>query len=179
MPRVKVDLNLPGLAIDADDISTVVSRRGDKRHTRSGPYLIINRGCGLALDTALVTESGKAAPHLWPPHGRMQQLWCLAPSGVKNQVVITSAVSGLALDSGSGTSEDIHLAMCSPCDETWQHWRLGPTLDRSGYMIQSAHSGRFLAVSGDAEPGWSLSLEDRDHAASQEWLLALPYGAVG
>ena len=171
MATVKLELRLPGLVIGVDDVRTVFKRR-DKV---SGPYLIINRACGFALDTAFGTEPGARAT-VWSPHGQQHQLWQLKPSGTAGEVLIVSMANALALDSTVPTSGDVHPVMREVHREPWQRWRLEDSPDGVGYLIQSAHSRRFLTINEDAERGWQPWFEDRHARQSQQWLLTLPHG---
>jgi hypothetical protein len=137
--------------------------------------MIINRSCGLALDTALGTDMG-TAPHMWPPHGHQHQLWELRPSGVPGEVIIVSAANGLALDATVPTTGDIKPVMWEINREPWQRWRLEDSPDGVGHMISSAHNRRYLTIGENAEPRWQPWFEDRRGHASQQWLLALPHG---
>lgn len=93
MTRWKVELRLPILVIGAEDIQIKFGR-----HRKvAGPYLIISRACGLALDTGNESEPDKW-PILWPPHAERQQLWYLRPTGMIGEFAIVSAANGLALD---------------------------------------------------------------------------------
>jgi hypothetical protein len=172
MARVKVELRLPGLAIGVDDIRTVFSRA---KGMASGPYLIINRACGLALDTAFATELGSPVT-VWSPHGLQHQLWQLRPCGTAGEVVIVSVANKLALDATVPTSGDIHPLMWEVHSEPWQRWRLEDAPDGIGYLLQSAHNRRYLTISEGAERGWGPWFEDRHAHQSQQWLLTLPHG---
>jgi hypothetical protein len=141
----------------------------------SGSSMIINRSCGLALDTAFRTELG-GAPHMWPPHAHPHQLWELRPSGTAGEVLIVSVANGLALDSTVPTTGDIKPVMWEINREPWQRWHLEASPDGVGHLIRSAHNRRYLTINEDAEPRWQPWFEDRHAQASQQWLLALPHG---
>ncbi|MEU7866438.1 RICIN domain-containing protein [Dactylosporangium sp. NPDC049140] len=173
MVRFKVELRLPGLAIGIDDVQTVFKRQPKV----AGPFLIVGRACGLALDTAFAVDNGSWAL-TWPPHAHRHQLWYLRPSGVAGEVSVVSAANGLALDSTVETSGDIHPVMWEPNGEPWQRWKLEEAPDGAGYLIQSSHSRRYLTLNEDAEPRWSPWFEDRHGRQAQQWLIAMPHGPV-
>jgi hypothetical protein len=171
MSPVKVELHLPGFVIGTDDIRTVFRRKSKA----SGPCLIINRACGLAIDTAFGVDLGVSA-HMWPPHGLRHQLWELRPSGTAGEVVIVSVANGLALDATTPTTGDIKPVMWEVHREPWQRWRLEDSPDGIGYLIQSVHNRRYLTVNEDGQAGWEPWFEERHARLPQQWLLALPHG---
>ena len=168
---VKAELRLPGLSVGTDDVRTLFKWRSKA----SGSCMLINRACGLALDTALRTELG-AAPHMWPPHAFQQQLWELRPSGTAGEVLIVSVANGLALDATRPTTGDIKPVMWETHGEPWQRWRLENSPDGIGHLIQSAHNRQYLTINEAGEPRWQPWFEDRHAHSSQQWLLALPHG---
>jgi hypothetical protein len=91
-PKVKVEVRLPGISIGTDDIGGVFGAR-----TERGPFLIISRACGMALDTGGENDDGSIAT-VFPVAASRRQLWYLRPSGHAGEVLITSADNGLALD---------------------------------------------------------------------------------
>ncbi|GAA3285842.1 RICIN domain-containing protein [Dactylosporangium vinaceum] len=169
----KDDVRLPGLAMGVDEVYSVLNRQPD----RAGPFLIIGRACGLALDTAFAVDNGSQAL-TWPPHGHRHQLWYLGPTGVVGEVSVVSAANGLALDATSAISGDIHPVLWEPNGEPWQRWYLQEAPDGAGYLIQSAHNRRYLTLNDEAEPRWSPWFEDRHGRQAQQWLVALPHGPV-
>lgn len=170
-PRVSLAIRLPLLTFGIDDIGTIFKRS----HREAGPYLLIARACGLALDTAFGVELGNK-PHLWPPHGLRHQLWYLRPSGVSGEVIIVSAVNGLVLDSTRNITDDPHPVMWEQHGEPWQRWRLTDVPDGGGYLLQSVYSTRFLTANERSERGWEPWFEDRHAYQSQQWVVALPHG---
>lgn len=67
----------------------------DSRQHRRGPFLIIGRQCGLALDTALHTTK-ESVPHLWRVHGGLPQPWYLVRTPHRDEFAIVSAENGMA-----------------------------------------------------------------------------------
>src|SRR5690349_9264793 len=119
MVKWSVEFKLPGLSIKADDIN--VSYRRDRE---VGPFVVIQRDCGMAIDTAFRTTPGERVL-LWPPHGLNHQLWYLRPSGVPAEVLLVSAANGLVLDATADIGNDVHPVMSEarPQSDT-QRWRL-------------------------------------------------------
>jgi hypothetical protein len=181
MVHFKLELHLPGLVIGADDIDmTGVGRKFGRSKPATGPYLIISRSSGLALDTGLQHVGARVAT--WPPHAQPQQLWYLRPSGVKEEAMIISAENGLAVDSTRETSGDIHPLMREPGTEPWQRWRLEPAADGIGFLIKSPHNGNFLTLSEEArkhlDKPWAPWFTPRKGNLNQQWILSLPYGSI-
>src|SRR4051812_18623593 len=90
--KFKVELKLPLISIGVDDVGALFKRDKD-----AGPFMIMSRACGMALDTAFQVSHG-GAPIVFPGHGQRHQLWYLRPSGHPQEILIVSAESGLALD---------------------------------------------------------------------------------
>ena len=171
--RWKVELHLPMLVIGAEDISVKFGRQ--RRQKEVGPYLIIGRASGLALDTASASGPGGKVI-LWPPNALPHQLWDLRPTGVVGEVAVVAAENGLALDATQETSGDPKPIMSEVNNEPWQRWRLEDAPDGAGYFLQSAHSRRYLMATEDAERKWCPWFRDRDGQPSQQWIIALPHG---
>jgi Ricin-type beta-trefoil lectin domain len=181
MVRGKIELHLPGLVIGADDIDmTGVGRKFGRSKPAAGPYLIISRASGLALDTGLQHVGARVAT--WPPHAESQQLWYLRPSGVKEEAVIISAANGLALDATRETSGDLHPLMREPNGEPWQRWQLKVAADGIGFLIKSPHNGNFVTLSEEArkhlDQPWAPWFSPREGNLNQQWIFSLPYGNI-
>ena len=73
------------------------------------------------------------------------------------EFAVVSADNGLALDATRETIGDIHPVMSEVKDEVWQRWRLEDAPDGAAYLLQSAHSRRFMTVNHDAGQTWSRS----------------------
>ena len=74
MPKLSVELGLPGLKIGVSEINLTRGRKRAKRGV--GPFLFIARQCGLALDTGCQKENGDKVI-VWATHGQQQQFWSL------------------------------------------------------------------------------------------------------
>jgi hypothetical protein len=165
-------LGFPGISVGVEDI--VLPARRKKKRDPAGPFMIIARDCGLALDTARGNQSGNR-PHLWPPHADRHQLWFLHPSGVAGEVLIVSAANGLALDSTTDSHKP-ELLMWESHAEPWQRWRLKKSPDGAAFEVQAVHSQWFLTASDAAEREWRPWFEDRSYTWAQQWIFALPHG---
>jgi hypothetical protein len=145
--------------------------------SKNGPFLLVNRACGFALDTPVGTEPGGDVT-VWSPHGQRHQLWRLETTGGKNEVLIVSVANGLVLDATFEVSGDIHPVMSENTGEPRQRWRLEDSPDGNGYLIQSVHSHRYLTIGHDAARGWGPWFEDRHSRSSQQWMVLLPQGRM-
>ncbi|SEF37484.1 hypothetical protein SAMN05421837_11444 [Amycolatopsis pretoriensis] len=145
--------------------------------SKNGPFLLVNRACGFALDTPIGTEPGGDVT-VWTPHGQRHQLWRLEAGGKKDEVLIVSMANGLVLDATFEVSGDVHPVTSENTGEPRQRWRLEDSPDGNGYLIQSVHSCRYLTIGHDAARGWGPWFEDRHSRSSQQWMLLLPQGRM-
>ncbi|MGW6449019.1 RICIN domain-containing protein [Lentzea sp. NPDC055074] len=108
-----------------------------------GPFVIINRSNGLALDTGLHEHNG-AEPIMWHPHGYPHQQWHFLRTQHWGEYVIVSAANKLALD--ARTYDDLSRTPCmwGRHAERHQRWRFGRSDDGLGYVIQSVATGHAL-----------------------------------
>jgi hypothetical protein len=68
---IRAEVRLPGiLSLGTDDVGSLFRRRNRAR----GPFILIGRDSGLAVDTGL-QDHRSAEPILWPAHAFVQQLW--------------------------------------------------------------------------------------------------------
>jgi hypothetical protein len=171
---VSIRIGFPGISIGLENIT--LSAWWKKKTDPAGPFLIIGRACGLALDTAWRNQQGDE-PHLWAPHAERQQLWLLRPSGVKGEVLIVSADNGLALDSTRDTQKP-NLLMCEPSTEAHQRWRLKKSPDGAAFEVEAAHNQRLLTAAADFKPTWKPWFDDRRSIRAQQWIFALPHGGA-
>jgi hypothetical protein len=177
MPSWNVSLRLPFISIGVNDIRIGNIRAISKgRQKEVGPYLLIARAPGLALDTGLKLDAGNR-PITWTPHAQAHQLWHLRSSGVKGEALILSASNSLALDATRATGDDVVVpVMWEVHGEAWQRWRLEEAADGLGYLIQSVHSQKYLTLGDEAENAWTPWFEERHGRLSQQWIVALPHG---
>ena len=142
-----------------------------KRKNVAGPFLIIARACGLALDAEGALDPG-TIPHLRPPHGQPHQLWFLRSSGHEGEAIIQSSASGLALDSRRPEKHWVQLR--EKDEEAWQRWRVLDAADGVGCLLQSTNTGKFLTASSESVSGWCpWSRSERSFA--QQWMIAAPH----
>jgi hypothetical protein len=169
----RVTVGIPGIftiELDSDDVTGLFRRRTWSR----GPFVLVGRDSGLALDTAYRGSGG--LPTLWPVHAHLHQLWYFERTRHKDRFLIRSAENGLVLDARQGAELRRSPAM-KPRDETRnQHWRLHPTEDSVGYIIESVNSGHVLDVPSEAGPrtGSSPVLWTRHGSMNQQFLVMTP-----
>ncbi|MFG1807321.1 RICIN domain-containing protein [Streptomyces sp. NPDC049040] len=167
-------LGFPGITVGVEGVSLFPSRKRKKKTDPAGPFLIIARDCGLALDTGQAVEP-RSKPILLPPHADLHQLWYLHPSGVQGELLIISAANKLALDSTTD-SDQAELVMWETNKEPWQRWQLHKTPDGAAFEIQAVHGRRFLTAAADFQSGWNPWFGDRFFKRSQQWIFGLPHG---
>jgi hypothetical protein len=168
-PDIYGEIRLPGIMIGTKDVRALF-----KQGRNAGPFLLVSRSCGLALDTAFAVDNG-ALPIMYPPHGRRQQLWYLEPSGYTGEIHLVSAESGLALDSTVDPNGDKPL-LWERNGAAWQRWTLHQAPDNVGYLIMSTLSSRALVANESTQPHWNPWLEDRSGSWAQQWMLSIPHG---
>lgn len=164
----KLELRLPGITVANDDVVSLIRRRPRSQ----GPFVIVNRQCGLALDTAHRASNG-GRPILWYPHAQLHQMWSVRPSRFHGEVILISATNRLVIDA---TREDEHPVMWESHGAPWQRWKLLDNPDGIGYRIQAVHNGRFLAANHDAVKGWEPWFDSDGQSADVQWLFLLPHG---
>jgi hypothetical protein len=142
------------------------------RRRALGPFLIIGRHHGLALDTGLNLHSG-SKPIIWPPNGFAHQLWKLR--AVKNhwaEYLVESVENRLVLDAGAGDELSRIPTMRSRTAEPQQRWRFTRTDDGTAYVIRSALTGHALDFPVDSEPRSHPHLWECHREPHQQFLLA-------
>src|SRR5215471_699706 len=85
-------LPLPGIKVWSDDIPGLIRRR---RRPVQGPFVLICRRNGLALDTGAQAQRGYE-PQLWSAHARPWQLWYFRRTAQQGEYLIISVANGLA-----------------------------------------------------------------------------------
>lgn len=180
MVDLRVEFHLPGLTVTADKVELKVPRRRSKQ---SGPFLMVSRASGLAVDTARAREPGHLAVG-WPVHGLRHQLWYLVPAGRRDEVVVKSADTGLVLEA-QRSPNDPHVAMEEASGEPWQRWLLRPTPDGIGYSIQSVHTRLYLAISMAATEAaasgnapWGVWFKPESRTEETQWAVLQAIGFV-
>lgn len=169
-PKIKVEIRLPGITIGTDDIGGVFGSR-----TKRGPFLILSRASGMALDTGGRNDDGSPAG-VHPADAGRRQLWYLAPSGHSGELLIVSADNGLALDATRPEDSGM-LLLWERHGEPWQRWMMTPCPDGAAYYVASVAHGRVMVISDDAEPNWQPWLEERRGIKSHQWMFVLPHGS--
>jgi hypothetical protein len=174
MVRAGIEVGLPGLLFKVDDIKVDFSRAPK---IGVGPFLIMNRTCGLALDGESTLDGGKNLS-VHQVTARPRQLWYVRPSGVKGQVLVVNAENNMAMDARPDEHGDIHPTMWTQHREPWQRWVLEESSDGAAFFLATVHDRkrRFLTMSGEAAAGWSPWFEERLERQGQQWVLAQPVG---
>lgn len=168
---IKLEVGLPGIALLKVEVPTPVRRQA----VLPGPFAIISRDSGLALDTAFKTHN-LSEPIFWPAHAFPQQLWRFLATGAKNEYVIESVANGLVLDARTDQNEGRHPCMWPRHGEAIQCWRLHPTGDGAAYIIESVATGHVLDRPADAGPRSQPVLWGRHSEVNQQFLIVNPAG---
>jgi hypothetical protein len=168
-PKVKLEIRLPMITIGTDDIGGHFGSR-----TERGPFLIVSRACGMALDTGGRNDDGSIAT-VHPTDAGRRQLWYLKPTGHNGEVLIVSTDNGLALDATRPRDRGNPL-LWEPHGEPWQRWTLTPCADGAAFYIGSIAHGRVLVMNQNAEPDWQPWLEERRGIKSHQWMFVVPHG---
>ncbi len=172
--KLSVELGLPGFKLGLNGINLTRGKR--KAKDGIGPFLLISRASGLALDTGYGVDNG-APVTVWSPHGQQQQFWSLFSSGYAEEFVIRAEMGGLDLDATTDHAGANHPLLWRHHGGPWQRWRLLASPDGVGHFLQSVHSGRFLAMNADGVNGWAPWFEaDPDsNSMNMQWLLVRAY----
>lgn len=170
---MRVKVGFPGIiSLETDDLASQFRRR-----TTRGPFLLIGRDGGLALDTAYHTHED-SVPILWPAHAEPQQLWYFRKTGHRGEFLIVAVENGLALDAGRGNTLRRQPTMSAHTQEPWQRWRLHPTGEGAAMIVESVHTGQVLDVPHEAGPETRTPpvLWTRHGGINQQWLVVTPSG---
>lgn len=170
-PTLSVELKLPFLSVRAENVRIRL-----RRWQRSaGPFLLISRTSGLALDSTYDTAAG-SRPHMWSVHGLQQQLWYLHPVGRAGRVSIVSAYSSLALDAGEGSGKGHRPQLHGLSRSEWQEWTLAPAPEGGAQIIRSCGNGLILDCPWDAKVETYPVIYNSNGGENQHWLVSLPIG---
>jgi hypothetical protein len=172
-PKIKVQVGVPGVvAVGTDDVASLIQ----SRRFVGGPFLIVARDQGLALDTGFGSRNWDE-PHLWAAHAFPQQMWILVGTKWRKQHVIQSVSNGLVLDARRETNEGRHPLMWERHDAAWQRWELEPTGDGMAFFIRSPHTGHVLDAGGpDRQNRDKPVLWGKHGAMHQQFLVLVPTG---
>ena len=176
--QVRIKIGFPQIIsietdVDTDDIVGLFQHRRKSR----GPFLLIGRDRGLALDTAFHQEEG-AVPILWPAHAQPHQLWYFQRTEHRGQYLIVSVANGLVLDAGVSSELRRQPVMWSRHSESHQRWRLHPTEDAAAFIVESVRTGHVLDVPSEAGPETCTPpvLWEKHGAMNQQFLIVTPSG---
>lgn len=172
----RLEVRFPGITgVWSDDIHSLFRRR----RTSNGPFLLIGRDRGLALDTPPDQEEG-LAPFLHPAHAQLNQLWYFHKTKHKGEYVIVSLASGLVLDAGWSGRLRRRPELRSCTEEAHQRWLLEPAAGL-GFTIESVSTGNALQVPDEAGPLSPVPpyLWTRTGETSQQFLIVTPSSGAG
>jgi hypothetical protein len=169
--KTGLKVGLAGIVtLETDDIFGFFKRR----RASSGPFLLIARGRGLALDTAFGAEDDN--PILWSAHAMPHQLWYFHKTDYSDQFLIMSVANELALDAQRGTDTPRPTIMWSRHEQAHQRWRLRPTDDGAACFIESVRTGHVLDAPWEAgqETHTPAVLYEMHGGENQQWVVAAP-----
>lgn len=139
---------------------------------RRGPFLILGRENGLALDTG-VRHSPGSAPIMWSLNGLVHQQWYFRP--VKNywaEYLIESVEHQLVLDAGRSQEPSQPPTMQPRTGESQQRWKLSRTEDKAGFVLRSVLTHQALDFPIDLPPGEHPHLYPCHGELHQQFILA-------
>ena len=144
---LKLSIGLPGIVtfgigVDSDDVSALFTRNR-KSH---GPFLLIGRDRGLALDTG--GRAADEAPLLWPPNAGPRQLWYFRKTKHRGKYLIVSIDNELVLDARESTETPREPVMWPEHSQSHQRWRLRPTDNAAAFFIESLERVMFSIFHG-------------------------------
>jgi hypothetical protein len=145
--QTKLRVGLPGIVSVETNVIDAFIRRWKSR----GPFLLIGRDRGLALDTGGRAEG--ESPILWPPNGGQRQLWYFRRTEHRGQYLIVSIDNELVLDAKISTEICREPVMWSRHGESHQRWRLHPTKDSAAFFIESVRTRHVLDIPWEVEKG--------------------------
>lgn len=172
----QLKIGFPGISgVDTDDIRALFRRRRSSK----GPFLLIGRDRGLALDSPAGEQEG-GSPVLWPTHAQQRQLWYFHKTSRRGEYVVTSVANGLVLDAGWTTKAGRRPEMQPRTEEAHQRWRLNP-VDDVAFVFESVATGRVLDVPYDAAPTRPVPpiLWPSHGGTSQQFLIVTPSSGLG
>lgn len=172
-PPINVGFNFGLVSVEVEDIFYYFG----KRQQYAGPFLIVERYSGLALETDHRAVRGWQ-PFLGGLHGGMGQRWVMERlTEHKGEVSIRSELNGLALDSTWDYNNGAPLLLWDSHGQDDQRWRLRPTPDKTGWYIESAKDERIIDVGENPEKGGHPWMYD-DHGLAWQQFLILPVGKI-
>ncbi|MDR3108014.1 MAG: RICIN domain-containing protein [Bifidobacteriaceae bacterium] len=176
MVRFAVTLRLPFVDIAVQDISDLLPKR--QGTAVAGPFLIIERSHGLALESDSRAQMGWK-PCLKTVHGSVDQQWGFRRvAGSNDEYVILSLANGMALDATFEPENHRNVLVWEEHAEPWQRWTLQRTPDSLGFQIKTCHVGhRSIDVGQAPGVGDSVWLWD-SHGLAHQTFLIVPVNRV-
>jgi hypothetical protein len=169
--KMNVHVGLPGVfSVEIQDISTFFTRSKPEEPVL-GPYLIIDRNSGQALQTTWQAANG-ARPFLAAVTGRREQQWGfkVVPDS-ESEVLILSVVNGHALDVTMLDEDGAPLTLWEEHGAAWQRWRATSAPDGIATYLRTAHYDRSLDVGPDTAEGCEPWLWEHHGAVHQQFLV--------
>lgn len=175
---LKLSIGFPGIVtfgidVDVRDVSALFPRNRKSR----GPFLLIGRSRGLALDTG--GRAADEAPLLWPPNAGARQLWYFRKTKHRGEYLIVSIDNELVLDAREGTETPREPVMWPEHSQSHQRWRLRPTDNAAAFFIESVRTSHVLDIPlyAKADTETSPILFNRHGDENQQFLIVTPSGA--
>jgi hypothetical protein len=161
------------IANDASASPLAISLAGTA--AASGPFQIMNRLTGKALDVIGASQANGALIQQWGPNGSGQQQWELVGSdGVYS---ILNELTGKVLDvTGASDANGTLIQQWATNDSGQQTWQLVP-VDDAYYKVVNALTGKVLDVTGASwSDGTLIQQWDWNGGWQQQWQLVPIYG---
>jgi len=180
MPTFGVEINAGLIKLKFDDLKVKdISYYFGRKKTVAGPFLIIERKSGLALETSSKAEFGQG-PVLAPVSGNIEQQWILKRVPSKSErLIIISAVNNMVLDKTDKCSTLVPFVLSKVVlnkenGHHWQWWTISPTADGIGWVICSCSDPLILpALDVGKEPtvGQGIWTWDKHELTHQQFLI--------
>ena len=141
--KVNFGLNLGMIKFEVEDIQYYF---GKKTNNVAGPFLIIERLHGLAIETNEKATAG-CQPSLNYIHGGKKQQWLLRKDlECQEEMHIISVANGMAFDKTTDSKDHAPLLLWENHNGVWQRWRIKELLNnKSNYF----HCFRSFFFCGD------------------------------
>jgi hypothetical protein len=172
--HLKIKVGFPGiLSVETDDVIGLFR----PRRRSCGPFLLIGRDRGLAIDTKFGRTEGDV-PILWPAHALPHQLWYFHRTEHRGQYLIVSVANGLVLDARRSSEMRRQPVMWSRHGESHQRWRMRPTDDAAAFVVESVRTGHVLDIPSEADPETRTPpvLWEMHGEMNQQFLIVTPSG---
>ena len=144
---VRIGVGATGVSVTLSaDVLRSLAERLTQRALYGGPCLIIDRDTGLALDSTTEPRN-RTRPVLWTPHALPWQQWRISRTG-RGAYRIASEHGGRVLTTDSQAHDRSPVWLEHDRDRPEQRWRLVPTEDSLGFIIETLRSEYSLDTTG-------------------------------